>query len=414
MTRELTCREFLEASRIEPGDAVEGTELERLFWTTKQREEELARRERYWASVNDALRRSYEELEALRRELERVNETLEKRVETQVGEILRHTAEVAALNVQLQESVKDRSRALQLALQRAGHEDEASVLTPGTLVGGRARIVRKIGEGGMGVVYEADDLLVPRRIALKVMRSADRRALRYFVAEAEAASSITSSGIVRVLHVDVSEDGHVYQLMELVRGVTLAKCKGRFSLPEIARVGAGVAEALAAAHAHGVIHRDIKPDNVILSLTPPGVRVLDFGVAKQVVDDAETAHVVVGTPLYMSPDQIRAPASVTPAADVYSLGVVLYELVAGRRPFVGGHTEAILYAHLHEAPVPLAAPEPVGPLVAACLDKDPAKRPAANDVRATLDAFADRAGADGREEIGRRMAAEATVGDVTL
>ena len=413
MTRRLTCKEVLEASSVGPDDSIEGPELVRLFWTVKQRAEELARRERYWAAVHDALRGSYDELQALRRELEEMNATLEKRVESQVGEILRHTAEVAALNLQLQESVRDRSRALQAALDRAGGEDEAGTLTPGTIVGGRARVVRKIGEGGMGVVYEADDLLVTKRVALKMMRSADRRSLHYFVAEAEAASSIQSSAVVRVLHVDVSEDGHVYQLMELVRGVTLSSCRGRLSIAEVARVGAGIARALAAAHAHGVIHRDIKPENVILSLDAPGVRVLDFGVARRVWGHAETAHVIVGTPMYMSPDQIRSPANVTPAADIYSLGVVLYELAAGQRPFCAEHPESVLYAHLHEVPPPLAAPPPLDALVGACLQKDPQKRPSAADIAATLDAFADAERAPSREELGLRVASGATTGDAT-
>jgi hypothetical protein len=416
--KRIACRELLEGGPPDEDAAVEGPELVRLYWTVKQREKDLARRERYWASVHEALGNAYDELaqrarelQALREELVEMNAGLERRVSEQVAEIMERAGEIDALSVQLKQRVRDRSRELRLALDRAGAVDqEAPALTSGAVVGGRARVIAKLGDGAMGSVYEAVDLLTNRPVALKLLRAADRDALRRFVAEADTASAVNHPSIVRTLHVDVAEDGTLYQLMELVRGVTLRRFvkAARVRIGEAARIGASIAGALAAAHAQGVVHRDIKPENVLLSVDAPGVRVLDFGIAKQLStgSDGETQrrHGVVGTPGYMAPDQIRPLGATTPAADVYSLGVVLFELIAGQRPFMRPRVEDVLVAHLYAPPPPLGGPPEVAAIVGACLEKQPDARPAAAAVEEQLRAYADSVGAPSADSIGRTSA----------
>lgn len=416
--KRISCRDLLEGGPPDDDAAVEGAELTRLYWTVKQREKDLARRERYWASVHDALGNAYQELEqrahelqALREELVEVNAGLEKRVAEQVAEIMQRAGEIDALSVQLKQQVRDRSRELRLALDRAGSSDaEAPSLASGAVVGGRARIISKLGDGAMGSVYEAEDLLTGRPVAIKLLRAADRDALRRFVAEADAASAVHHPAIVRTLHVDVAEDGTLYQLMELVRGVTLRRfaSAARVRIGEAARIGASIAGALSAAHAQGVVHRDIKPENVLLSADAPGVRVLDFGIAKHLAagSDGETQrpHPVVGTPGYMSPDQIRPSGATTPAADVYSLGVVLFELIAGRRPFMKPRVEDVLVAHLYAPPPALGGPPELASIVGACLEKQPSARPTATELEARLGAYADGVDAPSADAIGRTSA----------
>jgi hypothetical protein len=429
MGRSITCGELLAAAEPGESDELSGKELAKLFWTIRQREKDLERRERYWASINDGLASAYDELERKTRELDilkeellRLNVGLEKRVSDQVGEIVAHLSEVESLNVQLQARVRERSRELMLALRHAGMKHETSFFAPGTVIGQRARILRRLGEGGMGTVYAAEDLLTSRHVAVKILRSAGARALQYFVAEAEAASAASHPAIVRTLHVDVTEEGHVFQLMELVDGVTLARRMSVSRLPygETARIGAAIASALAAAHERGVIHRDIKPDNVLLSADEPGVRILDFGVAKRLAaaEPQTIAGALLGTPLYMSPDQIRSPSTVTAAADVYSLGVVLFEALAGRRPFDVIETEALLFAHLNQ-PVPQVLEHAPGiapalaALVEACLSKQPSTRPTACAAAQMLASLADDLSASCGRDIGRQAKALVAAVDQT-
>jgi hypothetical protein len=408
MGRRLSCEQFLGARDVGADDRVEGEDLGRLFWTLKQRQIDAERNERYWASMREALTLAYEELE---------------RKSTEVGRLQQELVTAnEALNIQLQARVRERSRELGAALRRAGRSHETAFLAPGTVVGRRARIVRKLGEGGMGSVYAATDLLTNQPVAIKIFSSADPRALHYFVAEAEAAAVVCHPAVVRTLHVDVTDEGFVFQLMDLVDGVTLARRlrSGHLVPAAVARVGAVVAGALAAAHARGVVHRDVKPDNILLCAEPPGVRVLDFGVARRLFAEPETQFAaVVGTPPYMAPDQIRAPAGVTSAADVYSLGVVLFEAACGRRPFAAAQTEALLLAHLNEPPPRLGAVAPgVPPALAAhveaCLEKDPANRPAAAELERALERVAGELGAPPGEQLGREACADVAATERTL
>ena len=221
---------------------------------------------------------------------------------------------------------------------------------------GRYRLVRRIATGGMGEVWEADDTVLGRRVALKVLvaeLAADKRATRRFVREARATARLTHPNVARVY--DFGRDGGVpFLVMELLQGETLADRLAAGPLPpaEAARIAASVADALDAAHQLGIVHRDVKPANVML--TPAGdVKVMDFGIAAA----ADETHSTTGSGLYatvayVSPERVAGEPA-TPASDVYSLGVVLYELLCGRPPFTGSTPALVARAHLHDPPPPV-------------------------------------------------------------
>jgi eukaryotic-like serine/threonine-protein kinase len=248
---------------------------------------------------------------------------------------------------------------------------------------GRYRLVRRIATGGMGEVWEADDTVLGRRVALKVLveeLAADKRATRRFVREARATARLTHPNVARVY--DFGRDGEApFLVMELLQGETLADRLADGPLPpaEAARIAASVADALDAAHQLGIVHRDVKPANVML--TPAGdVKVMDFGIAAA----ADETHSTTGSGLYatvayVSPER-AAGEPATPASDVYSLGAVLYELLCGRPPFTGSTPALVARAHLHDPPPPVRQLAPwVPPRLAeaaeAALAKDPARRP---------------------------------------
>ncbi|HEV2493795.1 MAG TPA: protein kinase [Terriglobia bacterium] len=234
------------------------------------------------------------------------------------------------------------------------------------------RIDTQLGKGGMGVVYRAHDQRLRRDVALKLLPAGlaghdDRRAR--LLAEARAASALNHPGITTIY--EVGEDGeHVFIVMELVAGETLraAVSEGPMETRALARLGAQVAEALAAAHAHGVVHGDVKPENIIVQ--PDGrVKLLDFGIARQAAHETlaitrqETSPIesnVVGTLAYMAPEQLRG-TDADARADLFSLGVVFYELAAGHRPFPGPTATALMTQVLNEAPPPLAKLAPLAP-----------------------------------------------------
>jgi tRNA A-37 threonylcarbamoyl transferase component Bud32 len=248
---------------------------------------------------------------------------------------------------------------------------------------GRYRLVRQLGVGGMGEVWEADDTVLGRRVALKVLvqeLADDPRATRRFVREARATAKLTHPNVTRVY--DFGRDGGLpYLVMELLEGDTLADRLTGGPMPpaEAARIGAAVADALDAAHSRGIIHRDIKPSNVLL--TPAGeVKVMDFGIAAAADEThSTTGSGLYGTAAYLSPER-AAGQPATPAADLYSLGAVLYELLTGRPPFLGDSPVLVVRAHLHEQPRPVREVAPWVParLANACeaaLAKDPTQRP---------------------------------------
>jgi formylglycine-generating enzyme required for sulfatase activity/dienelactone hydrolase/predicted Ser/Thr protein kinase len=235
-------------------------------------------------------------------------------------------------------------------------------LVPGTRLG-RYEVRALLGTGGMGEVYLAYDRDLEREIAIKVLRdgsgeSGDR--LRRFEQEAKAASGLHHPNIAHVYEIG-SQDNLRFIAMELVQGETLRERLGRGPMPvaDVLDLGTQIAAAMSAAHKSGVIHRDIKPENVII-MSDGYAKVLDFGLAKLReirADDAATLlktkpGVAMGTISYMAPEQLVG-ADVTPAADVFSLGVVLYEMLAGHRPFEGATTTEVVSAILSKAPRPL-------------------------------------------------------------
>ena len=253
----------------------------------------------------------------------------------------------------------------------------------GRRLGGRYRMEALLATGGMGEVWAARDLLLDRAVAVKVLGGAlagDGRAAERLRREARAAARLDHPNIARVL--DLGEhDGRPYLIMELLDGESLATRidrAGPLPTTEASRIVAAVADALEAAHQAGVVHRDVKPGNVFLTAAGE-VKVLDFGIASAAGDAALTTGDLLGTAAYLAPERVLGHRA-TPAADIYALGVVLYELLAGHRPFAGDSEVELAMAHVNADPPPLneAAPSTPPSLVAAChhaLAKDPSSRP---------------------------------------
>jgi len=252
-----------------------------------------------------------------------------------------------------------------------------------SVLGERYRVEARIGAGGMAEVYRGFDPVLNRTVAIKVLLphfARDAGFVARFRREAQAAARLNQPTIVGVY--DTGSDGdRQYIVMEFVEGRTLADflASGRRpTLVQAVELTRKIAEALASAHAHGIVHRDIKPGNVMV--TRDGfVKVMDFGIARMQTDvTAPQTSSVIGTPTYLSPEQAQGHA-VDARSDIYSLGCVLYELLAGRPPFTGDTPVAIAYRQVNEAPVPPSAHNPDVPprldaVVMKCLAKNPANR----------------------------------------
>jgi serine/threonine-protein kinase len=259
----------------------------------------------------------------------------------------------------------------------------------------RYRIVRPLGEGGMGVVYEAIQLSVDRPVAIKLLRSDDNETTRRrLLREVRLLTQLHHPNIVDVLDGGQTDSGAVFLVMERVAGTTLADrlAAERMAWRDACDVAIQLCDALAASHARGIVHRDLKPGNIMVVDEPTRgvhVKVLDFGIAKPIQAARSSfdtqAGMIVGTPHYMAPEAIGG--ELDPRSDLYALGCVVYEMVAGRTPFGHVALDAILWHQLREPPPPLPAETPpaLAALIYALLAKDPTHRPAsAGDVRDAL------------------------------
>jgi tRNA A-37 threonylcarbamoyl transferase component Bud32 len=235
---------------------------------------------------------------------------------------------------------------------------------------GNYRIVRLIGEGGFGEVYLAENPLIERRAAVKVLHAAmaqDAELVRRFLNEARAASAIRHRNIIEVFDAGIAPEGAPYILMEFLEGVSLQKRladKGRLALPQVLEIARQAGSALAAAHAAGIVHRDLKPENLFLvpdAGAPSGerVKILDFGIAKirRSSDSDGTLRtqtgLIMGSPAYMSPEQCKDSADVDLRSDIYSFATIVYKMLAGRTPFLAASGTEMLFMHLTETPPPL-------------------------------------------------------------
>jgi serine/threonine-protein kinase len=269
-------------------------------------------------------------------------------------------------------------------------------LTAGQMLVGKYRIEKTLGAGGMGAVFLAENVDLGRKVAIKVLlpqAAGNAEMVARFRQEARAAAAIGHPGIVDVLDLGRTEEGAEFIVMEHLRGETLGDRLTREApLPVAAalEILGHLLDALEAAHRHGIVHRDLKPDNIFLVSEPvPTVKILDFGISKlseqheQVVRTATGA--VMGTPLYMSPEQALAERDIGPPTDLYSLGAILYQMLGGRPPFSTDNAARLLLMITSEMPAPVNTlredlPGPLGALVMDLLKKDPDERPGSATV----------------------------------
>ena len=248
----------------------------------------------------------------------------------------------------------------------------------GTTVAGRYEVILELGRGGMGVVYKAKDTKLKRNVALKFLpieSMQDKQAKARFLQEAQAAAALNHPNICIIHEIDEAED-QTFIAMEFIEGQTLKKRigKGPLKFEEVIEITAQVAEGLKQAHERGIIHRDIKPANIMLT-DKDKVKILDFGIAK-LFGHCQLTHTgtTIGTMAYMSPEQARGE-EVDPRTDIWSLGAILYEMLAGCPPFQGDHESARMYSILNEEPRDIkklcpGCPRVLVEVIAACLQKE--------------------------------------------
>jgi len=377
-------------------------------------------------------------------------DALNAELESKLGLEEHHRREIEHLNSELRRQVAERSKQLSAALGRlATKADGAHDLVDGDLVDDRYRIVgAPLGAGAMGTVYRCERLEDGRQLALKVLKTTtDARAMARFAREAQLASEISAPGVVGIIDIDFASSGYMYLVMELVDGTSLRDCNDRYGQTQWAlAVLHQVAEGLATIHAHGVVHRDLKPANVLLTGdgSEPLVKITDFGIsglsqeraldgtqltggmpprrsgpslsdmqAALISDDSATrldaeppAHAsnssssqqersltqtgwILGTPLYMAPELADGCERATAASDVFSLGVVAYEMLTGKRPFVKPRATDERDIEDREPPIPVREKNPdvpaaVDSVIVSALSDYPDRRPSANDFATAI------------------------------
>ncbi|MCA1616052.1 MAG: protein kinase [Acidobacteria bacterium] len=265
----------------------------------------------------------------------------------------------------------------------------------GRTLADKYRVEERISEGGMGTVYRGTHILMEKAVAIKVLHpslAADEKIVARFTREARAASRISHPHALTVTDFGENEDGIVFLVMEYLRGQTLkqiVRAGGPMELERVVGIARQIAGALDAAHAEGVVHRDLKSDNIMLCDTGgtggDWAKVLDFGIAK--IQEPEGGHdaeltapnLIIGTPQYMSPEQCSNVSGIDYRSDIYSLGIILFEMLAGHVPFTGDSATGIMLKHVQEQPPSLLAerddvPEAVGAVIARALAKLPEHR----------------------------------------
>lgn len=367
------------------------------------------------------------------READRLTSQLRERIDL----LERHEAEMKVLNEELQRQIGDRSRQLFAALSLvSGRAQARTSLAPGHVVQKRYEVVRKIGAGGMGTVYEVKRLADGQRFALKMARSLDGVELARTAREAQIAATASHPHIVTIFDVDVADEGYLFLVLEYVDGTELGELRPRFADARFAcEVLAQVAEGLAALHARDIVHRDLKPTNVLVRLdaNKPFAKLADFGISRNLVedptdgsrvslsvappppgnpDDEETnlvstdaraatrrtpsstssltqAGQVIGTPFYIAPELALGQSALGPAVDAFSFGTMAFDLLVGQKPY----EEPPLMLRLEGRPLPeppsLAEaradlPRAVSDAIQRCLDPDPGRRPTAAQLAETL------------------------------
>jgi serine/threonine-protein kinase len=260
-------------------------------------------------------------------------------------------------------------------------------LTQGQVIPGNYRIERELGQGGMGTVYQATDLASGMTFAIKVLHEELRRhpvIPKRFVQEAMAAGVLVTPHAVKIRATGALADGTPFIVMEYLDGVDLGtaakRSGGRLSVERALSLLDQAAEALQEAHAKGIVHRDLKPDNIFIIAGPQGefVKVVDFGISKIVTRDEgaklTSTGMTVGTPQYMAPEQLRGARDLDGRADVYALGIMLYEVLAGVRPFDGFTYEDVILKVVTETPAPLKSYRPdIPPDLIALIDRTMAR-----------------------------------------
>jgi serine/threonine protein kinase len=358
-------------------------------------------------------------------EADGLNDTLRGQVRT----LEERQAEIATLNEELRRQIGRRSEDILDALTASSAVPQAD-LAPGHVVEARYRILGTLGKGGMGTVYQVERLSDHKHLALKLSREVRGMALARLAREAQIAARVHHPNVVSIVDADVAQGGHAYLVMEFVEGRTLAECEEQRPYAWCLEVLSQVLEGVQALHAQGVIHRDLKPNNILLSDAEgahPRVKITDFGISRwfdseptpladDVASETQRVHAetpatvqarapsarpgkslpsltqtgaITGTPLYVAPELANKAASFSPAVDVFSFGVVAYRLLTGKPP----HVEAPLHARLAGREIAPVLPaiwvsrhvsEPLSHMLDACLSAEPAERPEVSTMLALL------------------------------